>query len=95
MRTAGPLDFIFAPSIGIMGIAQLVIGPTAFRKGVKWGWYLILLAWLIVLINGIYDAIVASPSTGVGTFFVFGGPELLALVLTYREFFPKTEMETS
>ncbi len=89
--TPGPLDFVFAPLIWVMGIVQLFVGPTAFRKGTKWGWYLILLAWLVALANGIYDSIVASPSTGVGTFFVFGGPALLALLLAYRKFFPKKQ----
>ncbi len=69
-----------------------------FRKGNKWGWYLILIAWLTTLVAGIYGSIITSQSTAVGTFtilFYFWGPAFLALLLTYRKFFPKKPIAAS
>ncbi len=94
---AGPYDFIYADLLRGWVILQLVVGLTLFRKGNKWGWYLVLISWLITFVAGIIGSLGLSQSTGgiVATLFYFWGPALLALLLPYRMFFPKIKMETS
>ncbi len=95
--TAGPYDYIFAALFDGWVIVQLVVGPTLFRQGKKWGWYVILIAWLITLVASILGSI-KPESTVAGTFDIllfFYGPATLALLLTYRKFFPKKLMAAS
>ncbi len=83
------LDWVFGGLVTLGGIIQVVVGPTAFRKRTKWGWYLVLFAALASLLNGVYDSIVASPFLGFVLYIFYGGPALSGLLLTYRKFFPK------
>lgn len=83
----GPLDFVFGPFFIVFGIIQVALGPTAFRRGAKWAWYIILLVLLGSLLNTVYD--VLQSAFLVILFFWYGGPALLALLLSYRKFFPK------
>ena len=89
--TVGPYDLIFANLLRGWVILQLLIGPTLFRKGNKWGWYLIMIAWLVTFTAGIIGSIglPQSPAGVLSTLFYFWGPAMLALLLPYRKFFPK------
>ncbi len=85
------LDWLFGGLVTLGGIIQIVVGPTGFRNGTKWGWYLVLFAASASLLNGVYDSIVASPLLGFLLYIFYGGPALLGLRLTYRKFFPKKQ----
>jgi len=79
----GPLAFVFGPLLFAAGIIQLVVGPTAFRKGSKWAWYIM----LVVVIAGVSNVVYDWPYLGafaVALFPFYGGFALAALLLTYK-----------
>ncbi len=93
-QTFSPLDFVFGPLLVASGIIQLVVGPTAFRKGSKWAWYIMLFVVFVGVSNVVYD----WPYLGafaVVLFPVYGGLALVALLLTYGKFFSKKQLATA
>ncbi len=89
-----PEQFVIAPFFIVFGIVQIALGPTAFRRGAKWAWYIILIGPLGSLLNTVYDSLGYTPLLSF-LFFFYGGPALLGLLLSYRKFFPKKQLSAA